>query len=297
VLTFIIIGIIQGAVIGLLALGIVLTYKGAKVFNFAQAEFGTIAAFFLVLFTQAISLPYMLGWLLALVATGIVGLIFERVVVRPLFSAPRVTLLVATAGFALLAIALELKIGGVTTQQAPPIIDGTLFNLGGYNVTFQQGITLAIFAALAVGLNYFFAKTDLGLAVLATSQEPVATELVGIGTKRMSAFIWGFAAVLGGVAGLLQAPDTIFEPGFMTKNFLLLAFTAAVIGGITSLQGAFLGGLLIGVFRQIVTYAEGAWLEGIDFLHDIPGIPELAVFILLVVVLYVRPRGLLGTEA
>lgn len=296
-LTFIIIGIIQGAVIGLLALGIVLTYKGAKVFNFAQAEFGTIAAFMLVLFTQVIELPYLLGWLVALVATGAVGLVFERLVVRPLFNAPRVTLLVATAGFALLAIALELKIGGVTTQQVPPIFDGTLLTLGGYNVTFQQGITLAIFAVLAVALNYFFAKTDLGLAVLATSQEPVATELVGIGTKRMSAFIWAFAAVMGGIAGLLQAPDTIFEPGFMTKNFLLLAFTAAVIGGITSLQGAFVGGLLIGVFRQVITYAEGSWLEGVAFLHEIPGLPELAIFILLVVVLYVRPQGLLGTEA
>lgn len=296
-LTFIIIGIIQGAVIGLLALGIVLTYKGAKVFNFAQAEFGTIAAFFLVLFTQVISLPYLLGWIVALAATGAVGFLFERVVVRPLFNAPRVTLLVATAGFALLAIALELRIGGTTTQQVPAIAEGVLVRIGTFNVTIQQGITLAIFAALAVGLNYFFAKTDLGLAVLATSQEPVATELVGIGTKRMSAFIWSFAAVLGGIAGMLQAPDTIFEPGFMTRNFLLLAFTAAVIGGITSLQGAFVGGLLIGVFRQIMNYLDVTYLEEAPVLGGIPGIPELAVFVLLVVVLYVRPKGLLGTEA
>lgn len=292
-LTFIILGIIQGAVIGLVALGIVLTYKGAKVFNFAAAEFGTIAAFFLLLFHETLGLPYMLAWMLALVGTGVVGFGFERLVVRPLFDAPRVTLLVATAGFALLAIALELKIFGVEIHQIGAIKEGTITRLFGLNITVQQGVTVVLFIALAAALNYFFNKTDLGLAVLATSQEPVATELVGIGTKRMSAFIWTFAAVLGGIGGLLQAPDTTFTAGFMTLNFLLLGFTAAVIGGITSLNGAFLGGLLIGVVKQIAGYIDVNYLEHLG----IPGIPDLAIFVLLLVVLYVRPKGLLGTEA
>lgn len=292
-LTFIILGIIQGAVIGLLALGIVLTYKGAKVFNFAAAEFGTIAAFFLLLFNDQLGIPYGVAWILALVGTGLIGFIFERLVVRPLFNAPRVTLLVATAGFALLAIALELKIFGVEIHQIGPIAEGTVVRLFGLNITIQQFASVGIFAGLAVALGYFFNKTDLGLAVLATSQEPVATELVGIGTKRMSAFIWTFAAVLGGIGGLLQAPDTTFSAGFMTVNFLLLGFTAAVIGGITSLNGALVGGLLIGIVKQVASYADSRWLEGLG----VPGIPDLAVFILLIVVLYVRPKGLLGTEA
>ncbi|MFP5225944.1 MAG: branched-chain amino acid ABC transporter permease [Actinomycetota bacterium] len=292
-LTFIILGIIQGAVIGLLALGIVLTYKGAKVFNFAAAEFGTIAAFFLLWFREDLGLPYMVAWVLALIGTGGVGFVFERLVVRPLFNAPRVTLLVATAGFALLAIALELKLFGTEIHQIEPIAEGTVIQLFGINITFQQFTSIAIFGGLAAALNYFFNKTDLGLAVLATSQEPVATELVGIGTKKMSAFIWTFAAILGGIGGLLQAPDTTFTAGFMTVNFLLLGFTAAVIGGITSLNGAFVGGLLIGVVKQLASYFDSQYLENLG----IPGIPDLAIFVLLLVVLYVRPKGLLGTEA
>lgn len=293
-LTFIVIGIIQGAVIGLLAIGIVLVYKGSRVFNFAQAEFGSVAAFFLLWLTGARGVPYLIAIPLALAMIAGCGWLMERLVVRPLFDAPRVTLLVATAGVALLSIALELKIGGTQIHQIGPIKGGTAVRFLGAAISWQQLITLAVLGGLAAGLAYFFNKTDLGLAVLATSQESVATELVGIGTKKMSSFIWVFAAVLGGVAGILQAPDTTFTAGFMTTNFLLLGFTAAVVGGVTSLAGAFVGGQLIGIVQQLGGYFDSRFLEGVV---DIPGIPDLMVFIMLVTILLVRPKGLLGTEA
>lgn len=293
-LSFIIIGIIQGAVIGLLAIGIVLVYKGSRVFNFAQAEFGSLAAFFLVFLTGPLKIPNLIAIVLALVLVGGVGFVVERLVVRPLFDAPRVTLLVATAGVALLSIALELKLGGVRAFQVGAIKAGEAFKLFGTVITYQQLIVLVVLGGLAVGLGYFFNKTDLGLAVLATSQEAVATELVGIGTKRMSSFIWVFAAVLGGIAGILQAPDTTFFAGFMTVNYLLLGFTAAVVGGITSLAGAFVGGQMIGIVQALGAYFDSKYLKG----HlDIPGVPDLLVFILLVTILLVRPKGLLGSEA
>lgn len=314
-LSFLILGIIQGAVIGLIAIGIVLTYKGAKVFNFAQAEFGTIAVFMLLWFTNGFvlddltivgtwtvplphiriwpAIPYPIAFVLALVAVAGIGWLFERLVVRRLFNAPRVTLLVATAGFALLAIAIELKTRGVIVHQIGPLIGGRGVNVFDQIVTPQHLLTLAVFIALMVSLNHFFNKTDLGLAVLATSQEPVATELVGIGTKKMSSFIWTFSAVLGGIAGLLQAPEVPFGAGFMTTGFLLLGFTAAVIGGITSLQGAFVGGMLLGIFTKMAEYLDFTFLEE---RFEIPGLPELAVFIMLVTVLYVKPSGLLGKE-
>lgn len=291
-LSFLIIGIIQGAVIGLLAIGIVLVYKGSRVFNFAQAEFGTLAAFFVYFFVNVTKVPNLLAIILALVTIGGVGWLMERLVVRPLFNAPRVTLLVASAGVALLLIGLEAKFGGVRTFQVDKIIDGNLFSLFGAVITKQQAIKIAVLGGLGVGLAYFFNKTDLGLAVLATSQESVATELVGIGTRKMSSFIWVFAAVLGGVAGVLQAPDTTFFAGFMTSNFLLLSFTAAVVGGITSIAGAFVGGQIIGIVQ-----AMGGWVD-LKFIHNkVPGVPDLLVFVVLVTILLVRPKGLLGAEA
>lgn len=289
----IILGIIQGAVIGLVALGIVLVYKGSRVFNFAQAEFGTLAAFFLYFFTEVVNIPYFFAVVLALAGIAGIGFLVERLVVRPLFDAPRVTLLVATAGLALLFIAMELIIGGTTTRILPKAVEGSLVTITSVVLTWQRILTLVALIVLGVGSAYFFRRTDLGLAVLATSQEPVATELVGIGTRRISSFVWVSAAVLGGIAGILQGPDTILFAGLMTRDFLLLGLTAAVLGGITSLAGAFLGGILIGVTQGIGSWADSRLGEALD----IPAFPLALVFIVLMVVLVVRPQGLLGTEA
>lgn len=293
-ITYIILGIIQGAVIGLIALGIVLVYKGTRVFNFAQGEFGTVTAYLMFFLTSTLHIPYAIAFVGALALAGVMGFLVERLIVRPLFDAPRVTMLVATAGLALFAVAAELIIGKPEPRTLDPIAAGKAFGLFGATVTWQQLITLAVLGGLAVGTAYFFNKTDLGLAVLATSQEPVATELVGIGTKRISSFVWVIAAVVGGIAGLLQAPDTTFQPFFMTSGYLLLGFSAAVIGGITSLSGAFIGGQLIGIVSQVATYLDRNYIH--DHI-DIPGLPNLMIFGMLVTVLIVRPKGLLGTEA
>lgn len=303
-IAFIIIGIIQGAVIGLIAIGLVLVYKGSRVFNFAQAEFGTVAAYVMWGLHVNVGLPYLFALLGGLIAAALMGFLTERLVVRPLFNAPRVTLLVATAGISLLAIAMELQFAHAEIRSMDSLIgrvgaDGTstgliAFSVAGTSVSVQQLLAVAVLGGLAVGLAYFFNKTDLGLAVLATSQESVATELVGISTKRMSSFVWTFAAVLGGIAGVLQAPTTIFTPAFMTSNYLLLGFTAAVLGGITSLSGAFIGGQLIGLTQSLGSYFDSNFLRpGIE----IPGFPALLVFLLLLTVLLVRPKGLLGAEA
>lgn len=296
-LTAIFNGLIAGAVIGLVALGLVLVYKGSRVFNFAQGEFGTLAIFFLYFLSQVVKIPYVISILLALVGVAAVGFLLERLIVRPLFDAPRVTLLVATAGFALLSIAMELMIGGTQQRPLPPVWEAQGLKLPGttFFLSPQRAITLIVLAALAVGSAYFFNKTDLGLAVLATSQESVATELVGISTKRMSSFVWTTAAVLGGIAGILVGGlENIFTPAHMTRNFLLLGFTAAVLGGITSLAGAFVGGLLIGLIRSVGSYLDFKYIHEV---MEIPALPELLAFIVFVAVLLVRPKGLLGTEA
>jgi len=293
-LSAIILGLIQGAVIGLVALGIVLVYKGSRVFNFAQAELGTVAAFFLYFLIDVVNVNYFVALPLALIGIGIVGFLLERLIVRPLFDAPRVTMLVATAGVTLLFIALELIIGHTQTRILAKAADGTAFTILTVSFTYQRMIVIAAVVGLAIASAWFFNKTDLGLAVLATSQEPVATELVGIGTRRISSFVWVSAAVLGGIAGVLQGPDTLLYPGMMTREFLLLGLTAAVLGGITSLSGAFIGGLLIGGLNGLGSWAQGQFTASIG---AIPAFPEVLVFVVLLAVLSVRPQGLFGAEA
>jgi branched-chain amino acid transport system permease protein len=132
----------------------------------------------------------------------------------------------------------------------------------------------------------------LGLAILGASQEPTATELVGISVRRLSSFTWALAALLGGLAGVIGVPagGNTFGPGIVTSALLIPAFTAAVLGGFTSLPGAFLGGAIVGVSQSLATSA--------DFFDFIPGQAGTVIaFVLLVGVLSVRPNGLLGSRS
>ncbi|HUF32638.1 MAG TPA: branched-chain amino acid ABC transporter permease [Acidimicrobiales bacterium] len=283
--TSLIIGLITGAAYSLIAMGIVLIYKSSGVFNFAQGEFGTVAIFVLFLLRQN-DVPYALAALLALVAAGLMGLVVEVGVVRPLFEAPRVTLLVATAGVALLAIGTQVWLGDNTLRNVEPALTrGDRIRPLGIFLSDQRLLILAVVVVVGVLLAAFF-RTNLGLAVLAASQEATATNLVGISVRRLSSLVWLQAALLGGVAGILLGPTESFTPGFVTSRYLILGFTAAVIGGMSSLPGAVLGGVIVGV---------GEALGAAGTLGDaVPGGGFVITFALLAAILALRPQGLLG---
>jgi branched-chain amino acid transport system permease protein len=291
-----ILGVVAGAGYALLALGLVLVYKGSRVFNFALGEFGTVAAF--VTYILRVS-PFQQSWPVAIaggLAAGLLfGLLLERLVVQPLFNAPKVTLLVATAAISLGVISVQLLVGDAQTRFFPPIVAGNAFTVAGTTIGWSQILVLLVLAVVVVLLSAFFKLTDLGLAVLAASQEPTATNLVGISVRRISALVWGMSAVLGGLGGILLAQNrSDFTPGFVTGQVLIFAFVAAVIGGFTSLPGAVLGGMVLGLVQQLaITYADAAVIQ-----RNLPqGREQVVIFALLLVVLLVRPTGLLGKEA
>jgi branched-chain amino acid transport system permease protein len=286
-------GAVQGAVYGLLGLGLVLLYKSNKVFNFAQAEFGTSAAFAtLFAFTGEGFLPKMplgLAVVFGLVVGTLVGLLTERLVVRPLFSAPKVTLVVATAGVTLLLISVQGFLGGASPLPFPVLVGGDVFNSGAVRITTQQLIIVLVLAFLAAVSALFFSRTRTGTAIIAVSQEPTATSLVGISVKRTSALTWALAGFLGSIAGILLAGSIGFvSPGSLTGLALIPAFTAAVFGGITSLPGAFLGGVVIGVIEAL---AQANIPK-----ENLPGSGRVVLFVALLAVLLFRPKGLLGKE-
>jgi branched-chain amino acid transport system permease protein len=288
-----VIGLITGAGYGLVALGLVLIYKSSGVFNFAQGEFGTVAVYALWA-AHTNGIPYVPAIALALLAALVMGLLTERIIIRRLFDAPRVTLLVATAGVSLLAIGVEIWLGEARLRFIQPALGRfDRVSVLGIQVSDQRMLILATLIVLAVLLALFFSRTNLGLAILAVSQEPVATELMGISVRRLSSFVWGLAAVLGGLGGVLTAGVVQnFGPGFITTSTLIPAFTAAVLGGMTSLPGAFVGGVVVGVVQ-----AFAIDLGGDPAFSGIPGPGTLAVFLLLIGVLAVRPQGLLGKAA
>ena len=286
-----IIGLVAGSGYGLIALGLVLVYKSSGIFNFAQGEFGTVAVFALW-GAHSAGVPYGAAMLLGLLAALASGLVTERFVVRPLFGAPRVTLLVATAGVSLFAIGAELWLGQSQLRFVAPAL-GRLNRVSvfGFAVSDQRLLVVITLVALAVAGALFFARSDLGLAVLGLSQNPLATELMGISAERLSRFTWGAAAVLGGLGGILSAPLAGgFGPGFVTLSSLIPAFTAAVLGGMNSLPGALVGGVVVGV-------AESLTVGSPAISAHVPGAPSVVVFALLVAVLTFRPRGILGPRS
>jgi branched-chain amino acid transport system permease protein len=285
-----VIGISQGAAIGLVAVGLVLIYKSTRVFNFAAGEFLTLGAYGTYACESVFDLPFPVAVVGGLLAGTLAGLVTERLVVRPLSARPKVTILVATAALAIVAIPVELIVGGSKFFPSRPIIRGLGFKIPVADVymSWQQLLTIAVLAGVGVGLAIFFTRTDLGLATLATSQEPTASRLVGIRLNRVAMLTWGMAGFLGGLAGVLLASGQ-FQAGYGTTTWLIAAFTAAVVGGMTSIPGAFLGGVLVGLvqaFAQINISSD-----------TLPGANSVAVLVMLVAVLVIRPTGLLGKEA
>jgi branched-chain amino acid transport system permease protein len=285
-----VIGVITGSGYGLVALGLVLIYKSSGVFNFAQGEFGTVAVYAMWLATVN-RVPYMVAMIVGLLAAVVMGLLTERLIIRPLFDAPRVTVLVATAGVALIGIGMEIWLGEARLRNIAPALPRlNRISVLSIQVSDQRLLVGLVLIVLAILLALFFSRTNLGLAILGVSQEPVATELMGISVRRLSSFTWGMAALLGGLGGILTAPISgSFGPGFLTTSALIPGFTAAVLGGMNSLPGAFVGGVVVGV-------AQSAAI-GSDAFADIPGAGTVMVFLLLVTVLAIRPQGLLGKAA
>jgi branched-chain amino acid transport system permease protein len=296
-------GIVSGCVYGLVAVGIVLIYRANRIFNFAQAEFGSVAAFVSLAFLDGLGpfprLPYPVAVVAGLLAGAAAGLLTERLVIRPLFRASRATLLVATAGTALFLISAQAVVLGVQNIHVfRPVAPRTNFALfgpvgGAHAYTFgftEIDIVTGIVVLAALGVWFF--RTRWGHAVLAVSEDPVAAGLVGISPSRISALTWTIAGLVGAVAGVLYAPvKGALTPGFMTGigevGPLVFGLVAAVLGGMTSLPGAFVGGLLVGVIGSFA----GTYIP-----TSVPGGEQVTLAVVLVLVLLVRPAGILGRE-
>ncbi len=280
-------GILQGSVYALVALGIVLVHRASGVFNFAQAEFGTVGLFGAYTAVSLWGWSYALAIVFGLGVALAMGLLTERLVIHPLRNASRVTLLVGTAGVALAAVGIQFWQFNETPIMTMPKIHDAYFVIPviGAPVTVQQLITLGVLVVVSIALALFF-RSPSGLAIQAAQQEPVASELVGISVRRVSMLTWGIAALLGGLAGILSGPNTTFTAGFLTfgaGRALLPGFMAAVLAGMKSMPGAVLGGLVVGVVEQ---------LGNLTILMSVPGARAMLLFTFLLGILLLRPQGL-----
>lgn len=275
-------GIAQGCVYGLVALGFVLIYKATETVNFAQGELMMLGAFLALACMTLLHLPFWLAALAAIAGMTLVGLAIERSVIRPILGQPTLSIVMLTFGLGYIARGGVTMIPAIGTEthalQVP--YKGQMLQLGGLVLAAEQATIIACTAALCLLLWAGFRFTRVGLAMQASSQNQLAAYYMGIPVQALNGLVWGLAAAVATIAGILLAPLTFVHAnmGFIG----LKAFPAAIVGGFTSLPGAIAGGLIIGVVEALSGF----------FLPE--GFKDVMAYVAVLVMLTIRPTGLFG---
>jgi branched-chain amino acid transport system permease protein len=282
-------GLASGGIYALLALALVIIHRSTGVINFAQGEMATLSTYI------AWTLSVNHGWSYwpAVVATLALsfggGVLTHRVVIRPVERGDVLRIVIVTIG---LLIAINGFViwqwSGEPRQLRSPFGTDTI-DVGGVAISVQDIGTIAVAIGIVVLLWLFFQLTKVGLAIRAVAVNPEEARLVGVRVTWMLALGWGLAATLGAVAGILTAPTVGLDPQMM-QAILIYAFAAAVLGGIDSPAGAVVGGLLLGVLLNMLSYMSQYGL--FDWFTEELRLPMALVVIL--VVLLLRPAGLFG---
>lgn len=277
-------GLAVGSLYALVALGIVLLYRTSRILNFAHGDLATFGTFIAFALITAARWPFGAASLGSLAVTALVGAAVFFLIIRPAKEATLLGKIVITLGLALILQGATAVLWGTDTKIMPfPLSDTKVYRLG--EVVVSQ-ISLGSFAVglVLMGAMYVLVqRTRVGLAMRAVSQDTVAAQVLGIPVKQIFALTWGLASALGAAAGILLAPVTLLDPYMMLDPFLK-GFAAAVLGGIDSMPGAALGGLLLGVVESLF----GAYVS-VKFKTTL-------AFLIIIAVLVVRPEGLLGRE-
>lgn len=268
-----------------MALGLVLIYKTQDVVNFAHGEILMIGAFVGYTVLQIIGWSYPVALLIALLACGFLGALVERVCFRRLADQHHITLAMVTVGLSFAFKGAARLPFGADIYTFPPLFPSTAPLVVGTAVISPQSLaTIGIAIVLGALVYVFFRVTTMGKQMRATQQNQMGARLVGINTGRIFSATWALACLVGGAAGVLAAPVSLLYPD-MGTNFLLKGFAAAVLGGFESVPGAIVGGLLIGVIEMLF----GGYVS--------TAFQNLSAFVIIILVLFVRPQGLFGRTA
>lgn len=283
-LQLVISGIAQGCIYGLIALGFVLIYKATETVSFAQGDLMMLGAFGGLAGMTMLGFPFWLAVPAAIAAMALFGVLTERVVIRPILGQPAFSIVMLTIGIGYVARGLITMLPGIgtDTHTLPVPYRNVTWNAGGLILSAEHTVVIVVTALLCLGLFAMFRYSKLGIAMQASSQNQLAAYYMGIPVKRLNGLVWGLAAAVAAIAGLLLAPITFVHAnmGFIG----LKAFPAAVVGGFGSLPGAIVGGLIIGIVESL----SGFYLP--------EGFKDIAAYVVVLIMLMVKPNGLFGDK-
>jgi branched-chain amino acid transport system permease protein len=274
-------GLSTGAIYALIGIGFSIIYNSTGIINFAQGEFVMLGGMLTLFFLDTLKLPLWLAMPCAVAASTMTGVLFERLAIRPLRHPTPINLVIITIGGSILLRGLSMLLWDKDTHALPPFSGEEPIAIGGATILPQHlwilGVTLLIVAAN----KFYFSYTISGKAMRACAYNRRAAGLVGIDVRRMVLFSFIISSAMGSVAGIIVAPLTMtsYDVGIMLG---LKGFCAAIIGGMSSGVGTVAGGLILGVLESL-----GAGLIS-------SGYKDAIAFIILLLILFIRPRGLFG---
>ncbi len=294
-------GILNGGTIALIALGIVLIYKSSEVFNFAQGHMVMVGAYLTWWFAgghenggELFNLPFPLAIIAALIVAVLIGLLIERVALRPMTGQPLLSIILMTLGLSQLMQGFtSIAFGVLPPNNFPaPFSPSDVIKIpfpGAFNgvIILKQSLVAAFVVAILAGIVfiYFFQRTKTGLAMRATSENHEVAHSVGIRISTIFGLSWAIAGIVATLGGVLLA--TLSGLSLNLSTVVLVAFPAILLGGLESLGGAIIGGLCVGLVQALV---QASSVIGIRNSY------EIAPYVLLLIVLVIRPEGLFGQK-
>ena len=278
-------GLSLGSIYALIALGYTMVYGIAKMLNFAHGDVIMVGAFAMIVTVSNLKLPGILGVCLGIIICVILGVFIEFVAYKPLRKAPPLTVLITAIGVSYFLQSAALLIFGSTQQSFPGIFNIPNVSIGeGLTVKGTSILTLGVTMVIMVVLSIFISKSKTGKAMRAVSEDKDAAELMGISVNRTISITFAIGSGLAAVAGLFYGATYGFVGPYSGSMPGIKAFVAAVFGGIGSIPGAMLGGILLGV------------IESLSKAYISTELSDAIVFGVLIVVLLVKPTGLLGKK-
>ncbi|MBQ9989866.1 MAG: branched-chain amino acid ABC transporter permease [Lachnospiraceae bacterium] len=284
--TFLINGISLGSIYAIIALGYTMVYGIAKMLNFAHGDVIMVGSYMVFLSMGSLGLPPVLAVLLAVVVCTVLGITIEKIAYKPLRKASPLAVLITAIGVSYFLQNAALLFFGANTKMFTSVISLPAISLaeGQINITGETQVTIIVCIIIMIGLSLFIKKTKAGQAMLAVSEDKGAAELMGVNVNGTISLTFAIGSALAAVAGVLLCstyptlnPYTGSMPG-------IKAFTAAVFGGIGSIPGAFVGGILLGI------------IENLSKAYISSQLSDAIVFSVLIIVLLVKPTGILGTK-
>jgi len=275
-------GLTNGAIYALAALGFSLIYNASGVINFAQGEFIMLGGVSAVMLTSA-GVPLPLAIFLAVLITAAAGLLLEKLAIEPAGNAEVVSLIIITIGASIFFQGVAQVVFGKGQRALAPFTGDAPIMLAGASLLPQSLWMIGTGAVIVLALAWFFERTRLGKALLATAHNRLAAQLVGINTRHVLAVSFVLSAALGAIAGVVSAPITLtsYDVGIMLG---LKGFVAATLGGLGSAVGAVAGGLILGLMEALAAgYISSAYKDAVPF-------------VLIILILFFMPRGLFGAR-